>query len=268
MKIYLQNVKDLLSLFGDSGNGKRSIIAYMAFAIIVLLVVVSKNRKLKQYFLYPSLVVIVFTLNPLTIRILIQSNLVDISRYVRLFWLIPIAFLFAYIGTVAAERTDQKWRKGMVSLVFLLAVVIGGTYMFTDGNYTVAENEYKLPDEVVKVTDFIVNDIGAQGKNINEIRIAAPPELSTYIRQYNGNIRMLYGRNWESSTPALEMMRLLSADEMDVNGIKTYASASEGAINYIILDETKKRNGSMEENGFELKGQIGKYLIYENLMLN
>ena len=65
---------------------------------------------------------------------------------------------------------------------FLGTFSIIGKPVITNENYQDTENKYKIPNEVIKVADIILND------SRREVKVIAPEEISTWIREYSAEI--------------------------------------------------------------------------------
>lgn len=253
-------IQEIFLLF--AGNIKVVVAAFVAMLFLLLL---PKNKKLKQFFLYPSIVVLLIINNPLTIYWIVEKGLMSSARYVRLYWLLPITFVLAYVCVLLVKKA-QGWKKYVTAILCIVIIICTGSYMFTEESYSKKTNLYNIPDDVIEICDFIEEDVRIHNQNIEEIRIIVPFYYSCYIHQYNGNIKTLYGRYSNSQiyyTIAQQMRQLIEAPELDVEEICEGAQESE--CNYIVIDAKKHRIGKFKKYGFEKWIQTEDYIIYKKI---
>ncbi len=255
---YIGLVKEIFLLF--AGNVK---IVVAAFVVMLFFLLLPGHKKLKQYFLWPSVVVLLLINNPLTIHFIVQKGLMAYNRYVRLYWLLPIGFLLAYLCVQLISRM-KAWRKYAAALLCVCVIVGTGSYMFTEESYTKMTNPYKVPDDVISICDQIQEDVTADGKKPDDVRIVVSTTYSGYIHQYDGRLKTLYGRYNDSPIYreiAANMMLLMDAPELDVEAITT--GAREGDCDYIVVDARKPKIGTFKEYGYEKLSETKNYIIYK-----
>lgn len=260
MQNYLTWIKSIWLLFVGDGT-----IVITSCIVMLFFLLWPRNFKLKQYFLYPSIVILIFINNPLCIYYIVESGLLSYNRYVRLYWLLPVTFILAYLCVKLVTKA-KNWRRIVVALICAGIIIYTGSYMFTNESYTKMTNLYKLPDDVIEICDFIENDVIFGGKTMEETRIVAPVIVSSYIHQYNGEIKTLFGRYNNSSVyydVAQNMMKLLEAPELDVKAICDYAH--ESACDYIVIDDNKPQNGKFRKYDYEQLAQVESYIIYKEV---
>lgn len=263
MQNYLEKVKLIYELYRDGGTE----IAFY-FIIMIILLMISKNERFRSYILYPVLVELIFIFNPVSILVFVNTGLLAENRYVRLFWLVQVAVIVAGAGCECIQRADKKSKKAGTVMALLLVgiLILTGNYMFTEDNFQTASNVYKLPEGVIEVTDAIREDCESDGRSLSDVKIAVPATLSPYIRQYDGAVKMLYGRNIESNLASSTVQRLMQEEELNIQGITLYAK--EGLCDYIVLQEEKPQTEDPEEYGYELVDCVKGYLIYRDDTLN
>lgn len=261
MESYLKWIEDIWLLF--VGDGRIVVVALIAMLLLLLL---PGNKRLKQFLLYPSLVVLIFINNPLSIYYIVDKDLMAYNRYVRLYWLLPIAFVLAFLCVKALTKA-KKWRRIAVALICAGIIIYTGNYMFTEDSYTKMTNLYKIPDEVIEVCDFVEEDIKFSQEQIEDTRIVTPYSYSCYIHQYAGEIKTLYGRSDVSSTYytiGWNMMQLMEAPELNVREI--CEGAHESDCKYIVVDANKPKNGKFIKYGYEKLIETGDYIIYRQVV--
>lgn len=260
MENYLKWIEDIWVLFVGDGR-----IVVTTLIVMLLLLLLPGNKRLKQFLLYPSLVVLIFINNPLSIYYIVDRGLMAYNRYVRLYWLLPIAFVLAFL-CVKVVIKSKKWRRIAVAFVCAGIIIYTGNYMFTEESYTKMTNLYKIPDDVIEICDFIEKDIELNQEQIEDARIVTPYYYSCYIHQYAGKIKTLYGRNDVSSTYytiGWNMMQLMEAPELNVREI--CAGAHESDCDYIVIDVNKPQKGKFIKYDYEKLIETEDYIIYKQV---
>ena len=253
-------IEDIYNMFSEQSGTVE-----IFFLLLVVLFFASKNKRLKLYFIMPSFLILLFITNPISMKVFVESGFIEANRYVRLYWLLPVGLVVAYGATFLIKIAEKEsvFFKRVCFVMIMIMMLFFGDYMFTEENFSEATNIYKLPSGVVEVTDIICEDVITNGGEITDIRIAVPLSLSSYIRQYNADIKMLYGRNSEATVTANEVRRLMKEDEYNIHGLQSYLR--RGSCSYVVLDADKKQIGNIEEYGYILIGETNGYLIYKDL---
>lgn len=261
MENYLKWIEDIWLLFvGDGG------VVVTTLIVMLLILLWPGNKRLKQFLLYPSLVVLIFINNPLSIYYIVDKGLMAYNRYVRLYWLLPIAFVLAFLCVKLVTKA-KKWRRIAVALICSGIIIYTGSYMFTEESFSKMTNLYKIPDDVIEICDFIEDDVKSIGQKIEETRIIIPSKYNSYTHQYNGNIKMLYGRYSEYSiyySIAEDMRKMMEAPELNVKAICEGAHESE--CDYIVVDANKPKKGKFIKYDYEKLIETEDYVIYKQVV--
>ena len=260
MENYLKWIEDIWLLFVGDGR-----IVVTTLIVMLLLLLMPGNKRLKQFLIYPSIVVLIFINNPLSIYFIIDNKLMEYTRYVRLYWLVPISFILAYLCVKMVEKT-KNWKRIILAFICSGVIIYTGNYMFTEESYTKIMNPYKLPDDIIEMCDFIEEDVRFSDKKMEETRIVVSSLYSSYIHQYNGKVKLLYGRyndSYQRYDIAQKMMILMEAPELDVKSI--CACAYESDCDYIVIDANKPCKGKFIKYGYEKLIETEDYIIYKQV---
>ena len=242
-------------------------------AIIALLILLKRRRTI---FVIPLILITLIVVNPL---FYFSWNKLGLYAYWRVLWIVPIIPVFAALGSSINERIDNKIAKTISTVAFSVALVFMGALVYSDefGFFAIpATNASKVPQEVADVADYILSQK-------DKPRIIAESSISTYIRQYTGEIDTLYGRDisgyiFKASSTAKEVSNELESFIEDVtvsedaahedlyNG-KNMSAVADVMLNdgydYLVLSEvSEKLIKQLEDNGFELVKNITGYSIY------
>lgn len=260
MENYLKWIEDIWLLFVGDGR-----VVVTTLIVMLLILLWPGNKRLKQFLLYPTLVILIFINNPLSIYYIVDKGLMAYTRYVRLYWLLPISFVLAFL-CVKVVKKARKWRRIAVALICSGIIIYTGSYMFTEESFSKMTNLYKIPDDVIEICDFIEEDIKVTDSKLEESRIVVPAKYSSYIYQYNGNIKILYGR-YSGHLPyysiAESMRHLMEAPKLDVKAICEGAHESE--CDYIVVDANKPKKGKFIKYDYEKLIETEDYVIYKQV---
>lgn len=261
MENYLKWIEEIWRLF--IGDGR---VVVTALIIMLLFLLWPGNKRLKQFLLYPTLVILIFINNPLSIYYIVDKGLMAYTRYVRLYWLLPISFVLAFL-CVKVVKKARKWRRIAVALICSGIIIYTGSYMFTEESFSKMTNLYKIPDDVIEICDFIEDDVKVTGEKLEETRIVVPATYSGYIYQYNGNIKILYGRYSEYSiyySVAENMRKMMESPELDVKAI--CEGAHESDCDYVVIDANKPKKGKFIKYDYEKLIETEDYVIYKQVV--
>ncbi len=227
-------------------------IAVLYLAGVIYLLITEKEKRIRVLMVYTPLTVLAIFLCPLFRKFFVGAGL-DGETYYRVLWLLPIGITIAYAG---CKLFSAHKRIGLI--VMSAAVIVCGTCVYTNQNVTRAENLYHLPDSAVKVCDFL----NEQGKG-EYIKVVVPQELVHFVRQYDADIMMPYGRNmlvprWGYYDAVHEAMEKTTIVDM-----KALLEATRSyQCNYVVFHETRELNSDPADYRLELLGKVDGYLIY------
>lgn len=260
--------------------GKGTVMALYLFAW-ALIVVLEKKKSHKIAFAFSAWYLPLVILNPLVGIILDRLSILP-ERIVRLYWLLPVFPVIAYGLSLLSQKAEKKWRAGsLVTAALAIGLVLVGEPMVTGDNFVRAENLYKLPDGVIEIVDMINADAlsrsGGEGSTDSEGSVGGkgavdgeatpadrksvmPLELSTYARQYDGSLLMLYGRYPTQNNREIEAYNLMGQQQVPVDRVAELAR--EENCRYLVLDSAKEWENMPGEDVLTPVGSYGNYCLY------
>lgn len=248
--------------------GKGTVMALYLFAW-ALIVVLEKKKSHKIAFAFSAWYLPLVILNPLVGIILDRLSILP-ERIVRLYWLLPVFPVIAYGLSLLSQKAEKKWRAGsLVTAALAIGLVLVGEPMVTGDNFVRAENLYKLPDGVIEIVDMINADAlsrsGGEGSVDGDAMPAdrksvMPLELSTYARQYDGSLLMLYGRYPTQNNREIEAYNLMGQQQVPVDRVAELAR--EENCRYLVLDSAKEWENMPGEDVLTPVGSYGNYCLY------
>lgn len=234
---------------GYMGTG---LIVGLFLVALVYLFLEEKEKWKRVMFLYMPAAVLALYFCPIFGKIVL--GILGNEIYYRILWLLPITVVIAYVAVDVCRKM-----KGIKRVLFGSAVaamiMFSGSYIYDNQYFHKAENEYHVPQAVMEVCDAIV----VEGR---EVMAVFPSEMIQFVRQYTPYVCMPYGRDvlidrWNVYN---ELYLVMEAPKLDVE--KLVELARKSRCHYVILRESKPRNGEITEYDFDFFDQIGEYEIY------
>lgn len=238
-------------------NYQNGTIYFSLFLLALAYLFFTEEEKNKRIVLiYLSVSVIGLFVFPITAYV-IMHYVMDTEIYYRQLWLVPYAVVVCYAIIKMMIRAQKMLTKIAIILAAIIMIIVTGNNVFRNGNFSRAQNLQHIPQEVIHICDFILDD------DIEYTPTAAfPLRFVEYIRQYTAEIPTVYGREaiierWNLPN---ELLELIESTELDAEKLVTVGRA-QGA-ECIVVDATKTMHGKMEDYGFLLVGQVEGYDIY------
>lgn len=249
MNEYLEIIKN--AFLNYYANQKYFIIFLIALLFIF---VKEKNKMNKNFLLYYPIIVYIVVLNPVFVAVLLK--IIPNSIYCRFFWTIPLGMIMAYFGVELISGIEEKFKKKVAVVAFLLILIYSGTYMYTNPNFekTIPINKaYKLPDEYVQITQKIAN------LPIEEKKAMTSTNMIGYIRQIDASIKLAYPRiaygDYENRYPIVKVY-----NQGDVENLVSLCQVQN--INIIVYDKSISLTMPPSNYGYNLYDQTENYDIY------
>ncbi|MDD6056944.1 MAG: hypothetical protein PUB98_01585 [Clostridiales bacterium] len=206
-----------------------------------------------------SVMLCLMILNPITYQVVGEKFLSGV--YWRLFWTLPIVTAVAVVLTELAGRWKKEWMRFLTVGAFCIVIALLGKSVINRGTYTVAANDYQLPQEVIAISDRILQE--TEGETV---RVLMPDALVCYVRQYTTKITLAYGRDiWGFIAPPeaweQELYQLAHDENID------YGRLCETALRYgcrfaVFDTEAAELPRDMERQGYTYVGAVEQYRIY------
>lgn len=231
-----------------SGTG---ILMVLYFVALIYLALKDENRSNRTILLVGSIVLIMIIFLPVTY--FLYTKYVDSGTYWRMFWLIPSTAGLAYVG---AHLINEHRVTGLFMIFGTL--LLGGAFVYTSKpEMRIAENAYQIPDSVIEISDYL------ESRELDEIRVAVSPELLIYIRQYDVNLIMPYGREqldprWSEASGFFQLMLEPAIDFEEIAKKCLY-----NQTRFIVVNNEKMQKNNPAHNDFEYIMTSGSFDLYE-----
>lgn len=226
----------------------------LTLAAFVYLLVAEKNKNIRLLFVYAPVLILALFLFPVSRKLFVAAGL-DGETYYRVLWTIPMGMITAY---GACKFFARHRRIGLIVTGGL--IMLCGDYVYDSTYISKAENLYHIPDTVISICELIHPEDADENL---QVTVVVPEELTYFIRQYDSDIRMPYGREmvasqWDYYHPIHAAM-----EETEVIDLKSLVDACrEEYCQYIVLSPTRKTQGDPGELGLVLLAEIDGYRVY------
>ena len=132
------------------------------FAAGILWSLFCHRKQEARIFLGYAVFLILTAYNPFLVSYLVPK--IDFeNEYYRLFWILPVLPGVAYYAVRLIFALKKRWTKILLTLVFCVVLAAAGTPLQgVVQNFALAENIYKVPNDLRAVCDVIHEDYGKE----------------------------------------------------------------------------------------------------------
>ena len=235
-------------------------LAAMFFIALLYLLFTEKDRRRRAMFVYMPISLLLAFFFPVTRKVFVRL-MGEGDTYYRILWLVPMGIVIAYGGVKFACFVCGEigtWAKRLILAVLCVAVMLCGKYVYASQYMSKAENPYHIPQKVIDICDVIAPEDGEE-----RIWAVFPTDLVYFVRQYDTDIQMLYGREmvepkWQYAEPVHTVMNHPSRIDIE----ELLALTRERSCTYLVLPNNKGVSADPEKFGLELLDTIEGYPIY------
>lgn len=241
---------EALSVYKLGTLDGRLFIPFVICCIYLLLSPAEEDARARHYFVYPSLVLMLFIFNPVFIHYMIKF-MGDPERVVRIFWPLPMGAVMVYCVLRGLRAVNSRARRGILILAAALTLLL-----VTEGNhagisFTPAENPQKLIKGSKELSDTIYTLSEGQ-----EARVLFPNHMYFWIREYNAAIL----------TPFENHADFMYDDDGNLDLDAAGENAREAGCDYVVISTAAPAHGALEDYGYQyaasVTGDNCEYIIY------
>ena len=234
------------------------LLTVILLASAIYLTITEKDVRKKIILGILPLVILAGFLLPITKIVYVAAFDDGSDTYYRLLWLVPMYVVIGYAACKIIFGFEGKIKQRIALVATLVVVMLSGSLVYVNQYMSVAENAYHIPQYVIDVCDVIAPKDGEA-----RIRAVFPSELVHFVRQYNTNILMPYGREmlatqWDYYNAVYDAYEKPEV----INAEKLLEATRQSKCLYIVLRTDKKVDVSLVTMGLRLKDTVGDYLIY------
>lgn len=250
------------------------------FLAAIAVLGIRRHRQWGMFLACFTILLFLTVFNPLLITGIVSKLHMD-AEYYRFLWILPIAVVTAYGLTRLLFVRKKKLLSYMILAVCLALLLFPGKTIL-GRELALADNLYKVPDELIEVCEVIKKDFEAcQEEGIfypeEQLRVAAEFEWIVLMNQYDPSIELTLTYEGVSQLRALEeteyselpvslqcrrriMYGLL--DGMDQEGTALSDAFNVSRTHYIVVREDSQALPLVEKCSYEKIAIVGAYCLY------
>ncbi len=241
-----------------AGNRYLMVLFLISLGFLLLF---EKNKRRRAIFVLTPLSLLLAFFFPIFRKIFVRLMGGEGDTYYRVLWLIPMGVIIAYAGVKLAAMLYEKkgvWLKRIVLVGLAASIMLCGKYVYASQYMSKAENLYHLPQKVIDICDLIAPEEGEE-----RIWAVFPTDLVYFVRQYDSDIQLLYGREmvepkWDYAEPVHTIMN--HPTRIDVEELLELTR--ERYCKYIVFPNNKGLSKDPADLGLELLDTIDGYPVY------
>ena len=206
------------------------LLAILLVASAIYIIVTEKKWKRRIVLGVLPLVIMVGFLLPITKIVYVAVFNEGSDTYYRIMWLVPMYVVIGYALCKLVFSFQNKMVQRVALVAALAITIVSGSLVYLNQYMSVAENLYHIPQNVIDICDVISP---AEGEP--RVRAAFPSELVHFVRQYNTDILLPFGREmvvtqWDYYNPVYEVMENSPAAEAGIQPYDIIIKAGEKKI--------------------------------------
>lgn len=228
--------------------------SFLLMYIACLWILYVKREKWKTgynvLFKYSLITLMGIIYNPLFLIVVSNGFFQDFAAYFRIFYLLPIFTTMAYVvSKIILENTKGK----ILPIIIICMIMITGQTFFEEEMYVQKENIYKVSQEVINISETIMEDSG------EKTQVVVQASLQDYVygmRQYTAQIQMVY--HFVETEEYSERYQ-----NADISEFIYYLAVLNGKVdfNYIICENYEPLIKDLEICGYQLLLEEESYVI-------
>ncbi len=236
------------------------ILAILLIASALYIAIAEKDLKKRIVLGILPLVIMAGFLLPITKILYVAAFDEGSDTYYRLMWLVPMYAVIGYALCKLIFSFAKELYQRLALVAALIIVVLSGSLVYLNQYMSVAENPYHIPQNVIDICDVIAPADGEP-----RVRAAFPSELVHFVRQYDTDIIMPYGREmvvtqWDYYNVVYEVME--KPEIIDAEALLEATRLT--GCSYIVLSENRKIDKNLISLGLVLVDTVDGYRIYKD----
>ncbi|MCR5421751.1 MAG: hypothetical protein K6E98_12200 [Lachnospiraceae bacterium] len=245
--------------------------AYLVLYLVALIYIcIYGSKREKEIFVPCSVFLILTVYNPVVPVIL--DHIFDVnSEYYRFFWITPVVILLPYTATVLIMGAKDIKQRTVLSVLILLICFCSGRFVYADG-FKVAENIYKMPDELIEISNIIHLDCATEYP-----KVFLEYEYNMQMRQYDPKMLLTIDREdylYAVSNPYTEEMlkdddhpqyRLLAAltRNQHVEEEDFLEALEMSKTEYVVVNKSHPLINYLKIAGLKTVAKTGEHVIFK-----
>ncbi|MCR5093749.1 MAG: hypothetical protein K6B72_07240 [Lachnospiraceae bacterium] len=244
-----------------------SLLVILYIAALILLFFKERRKPVRIVLLYLPVLILFLFFFPLFRKLYVRVTSSGDTQY-RMLWLVPMGMTVAFAGCrlsyllpMRGARLNLKraFDRVLLPAVIGLVIILCGTLVYRNGFMKRAENVYHIPQEAIEVCEQITRDLPEEERII----AAVPADMVHYVRQYDTDIILAYGRDIIAYGYYNEVHeKMEKADPVNMEELSEALRESQTTV--LVLRRDKAVDREPGDCGWKLDGETEHYLIYRD----
>lgn len=254
----MREMIDLVSATWKQYWGENLLFIVLA-GLSLLYILLSKEKENKKIFLGYFIIAGLLFACPVTAKLF--SAMMGELVYWRTLWVLPFGILMAYAFAGLVTKCREKSLGFVVALILAAAIIFGGNCVYSSETFEKTHNAQKVPDMAAAVCEILKKEKTQE----KPVRLLTTSWLATYIRVYDADILMPFGRRGDGIANGTDkkLYELMEQEVPDQDQVVTYARKNQWKyIAYYSRDPAIKEQ--FEQDGYEFLGQAEYYFVFKD----
>ena len=226
----------------------------LLFIISLLYIIYKRNnigKKIDVAIVFLLLSIVLY-FSPVFSKIMLQHFLPSYLEYERLSWLFFSREIIAFSGVLFIMNLEKKRRFSAIGIMLCFCLLISNVSFISRG-FKLSENIYKVPDDVISISDAIISDT-----------VDEKPQVLVQVENYDAAAgdEMYHGIRQYTSKPVLSMLNLnpetYNAEDFDLSDYSVMN------YQYFVCHNENLLCTQAEDAGFDLLKKTDNYCLYKN----
>lgn len=227
--------------------------------LVSLLFLCFRGKEKRRMLVYPSLLIMLVVMNPVCYGY-VWVKLITYAFW-RMLWMIPVIPVIACAVVEVSGLIKKEWVAPVLTAGCIVIMLLTCDNIYRkDGVFTKESNPYKLPDASVNVAKTIL-------ELEDEPIVLSAPYIYCHLRQYSGDIKLVFGRDAETfilpiqDPETLELSQMVLANGGDTARLVELAEKKN--VDIIVLPAN---HGFvlLGDYGYEYVAQVDGYNLYRH----
>lgn len=227
---------------------------FLCIAAVAFIYLAITSKELRGKLLFPIGLILFCVVNPILYKYVYYDLI-----YWRLFWTMPDAIIIALAVTKFVKERKSNVIKLAALTVAVCGIVALGKNAFKESTYEAAQNWYKLDSEAIEICDIMFTQN-------EQVKCIMPSSLYSEVRQYEGSIQMMYGRDaemyiFENLSTINDVSAQMLSENPNYNTV--LAMTSFYGYNFIVVEQGKDiEDVLLKKYGYSRLATTDKYIVY------
>lgn len=256
----------LAAYWGDA------LVFFLLFLVAIIGLLLIRQRNGSAVFISTFFCLLLTIYNPILVRYIVDLLHLE-TIYYRLFWLLPVTAVLAYMAVTLSVSVKYKPVQILIAAVCAAVILIGGQPLDSAWKLSLPDNIYKVSDDLIDACAIIHQDSEEE-----QPTVVFDTNMNMVARQYDPSLLLALNRN----------VVLYRAGSQTVSGIDTESAYYQGQkalmdvafygeeipmrrflaglrwreVDYLVVPLNNPLHDYIQEAGCIPVGETAQYVVY------